>query len=68
MMETTSNISVDATSSLKRIEHIKAGVIDFTAGSLGLYFVCVLNIVAKTLPWHIFYFPITTMKFHQEFN
>lgn len=41
MMETTSNISVDATSSLKRIEHIKAGVIDFTAGSLGWYFVCV---------------------------
>lgn len=37
MMETTSTIaSVDATSSLKRIEHIKAGVIDFTAGSLGL--------------------------------
>lgn len=35
-METTATIGgVDATRSLKRIEHIKAGVIDLTAGSLG---------------------------------
>lgn len=35
-METTSDLSgIDAAGSLKRIEHIKAGVIDFTAGSLG---------------------------------
>lgn len=36
MMETTGNIAaVEATGSLQRIQHIKAGVIDFTAGSLG---------------------------------